>query len=213
MMTKALQLMCYPYNMFQFPCMHIAREMASKGEIQELVMEVINENNSEYCLKLLKYLVTYHMDIMREEFIAKGGIRFLLACLVSLNHRKRFQIIMSGLLEKVALDIRGAEEMLAHNGIQVLIQLLVARFTNDDVGYIYIKYIVNIIKLLVKGLEDPMKLLMSSIDDIDVLKFHKTLLQIFGIDMTLSYLPKTLDVDKKIAKKVLNFLFFNNSSM
>jgi len=70
MMTKGLQLML-PYGMFEFSLTHIAREMASKGEIQELVMEVINKNNREYCLKLLEHLVTYHMDIMREELILR----------------------------------------------------------------------------------------------------------------------------------------------
>ncbi|KAH8963228.1 hypothetical protein BDL97_05G142000 [Sphagnum fallax] len=206
MMTKMMRLACCPDDMFQFPFMHIAREMASKGEIQELVMEIINGNNSEYCcLKLLKYLVTYHMDIMSEELIAKGGIRILLACLISLSHWKKYQIIDSFLLQEVARDIKGAEEIIAHNGIQVLIQLLVDGLNN----YSYTARIVNIIRLLVKGLKDPTKLLMLSIDDIDVLKIHKTLLQIpIHIPMTLSFLPETLDVDRKIAKKLLNSLSF-----
>jgi hypothetical protein len=157
--------------------MHIAKEMASKGEIQELVMEVINRNNSEYCLKLLENLVTYHMDIMRKELIAKGGIRFLLASLASLNYWKKFEIITSGLFQRLALDIKGVKEMLAHNGIQALVQLLVLGpndDNNDDNGmnYMYVEGIVNIIELLIKGLEDPMKLLKSSIDDIDVLEIQ-----------------------------------------
>ncbi|CAK9877270.1 unnamed protein product [Sphagnum jensenii] len=206
MMTKAFQLKCYRDDMFQFPSMHIAREMASKGDIQELIMEVISKNNSEYCLKLLKYLVTYHMDIMREELIAKCGIRILLACLISLNHWKKYEIITS-LLHKVAHDIRGAEEMIAHNGIQVLIQLLDINLNDNNSDSSYIWSIIHTIKLLVKGLEDPTKLLMPSIDDIDVLKIHKVLSQKYAtVGMTLSFLPQTLDVDRKIAKKLLNSL-------
>jgi hypothetical protein len=176
MITKGMQLMS-SCGMFQFSLMHIAKEMASKGEIQELVMEVINGNNSEYCLKLLENLVTNHMDIMREEFIAKGAIRFLLASLASLNHWKKFEIITSGLVQRLALD-KGVKEMLAHNGIQMLVQLLVPR-PNDNNGMNnwYVKEIVNIIELSIEGLEDPMKLLKSSIDDIDVLKMHNTLLR------------------------------------
>jgi hypothetical protein len=207
MMTKGMQLMS-SCDMFQFSLMHIAREMASKGEIQELLMEVINEDNSEYCdscLELLKILVTYHIDIMREEFIAKGGIQFLLACLASSNHYKKYDIITSGLLQKVARDVKGAEEMMAHNGIQVFVQLLVVDLNDDNVmSYVYIENIVDIIKPLIKGLEDPMKLLMSSIDDIDVLKIHETLLHLYGTG--LSFLPETLDVDRKIANKLLNSL-------
>jgi hypothetical protein len=208
MITKGLQL-TLPDDMPKFPSlMHIAREMASKGEIQELLMEVINEDNSEYCdscLELLKILVTYHIDIMREEFIAKGGIQFLLACLASSNHYKKYDIITSGLLQKVARDVKGAEEMMAHNGIQVFVQLLVVDLNDDNVmSYVYIENIVDIIKPLIKGLEDPMKLLMSSIDDIDVLKIHETLLHLYGTG--LSFLPETLDVDRKIANKLLNSL-------
>jgi len=207
MMTKALQFKCYRDDMFQFPFMHIAREMASKGDIQELIMEVINKNNSEYCLKLLKYLVTYHMDIMREELITKCGIRILLACLISLNHWKKYQIITSLLLHEVARDIRGAEEMMAHNGIQVLIQLLDIDPNDNNWKYSYIWSIVHTIKLLVKGLEDPTKILMPSINDIDVLKIHEALSQNhFVFVRTLSFLPQTLDVDRKIAKKLLNSL-------
>jgi hypothetical protein len=102
----------------------------------------------------------------------------------------------------VALDIKGVEEMMAHNGIQVFMQLLL----NDDnvMYYVYIENIVDIIKLLVKGLEDPMKLLMSSIDDIDVLEIHETLLRLYGTGF--SFLPETLDVDRKIAKNLLKSL-------
>jgi len=203
-------------DMPQFSLMHIAKEMASKGEIQELVMEVINKNNSEYCLKLLKNLVTYHMDIMREELIAKGGIRTLLACLTSLNHKKRYEIINSSLLQEVARDINGAEEMMAHNGIQVLMQLLVVELNDHKYNYWYIQNIINLIRLLVNDLEDPMKLLMSLIDDIDVLEIHKTLLRRCG-SLSLSFLQKTLDVNINIAKEGLNsleppFNVFNNSS-
>jgi len=219
MMTKALQLIARgrrrgwsygqqympPDDMPQFSLMHIAKEMASKGEIQDLIMEVINENNSEYCLKLLEYLVTYHMDIMREEFIAKGGIRFLLACLTSSSHSKSYEIITRFLLQEVARDIKGAEEMRAHNGIQVLMQLLVVGLNDNNVSYVYIASIVNIIRLLVKGLEDPMKLIMSLIDDIDVLEIHKTLLRRYH-SLSLSFLPETLDVDINIAKECLNSL-------
>jgi hypothetical protein len=194
-----------PNEMPQFSLMHIAKEMAFKGEIQGLIMEVINENNSEYCLKLLENLVTYHMDIMREELIAKGGIQFLLACLTSLNHGKIYEIITSSLLQEVARDIKGVEEMMAHNGIQVLMQLLIIGLNDDNVNYIYIKSIVNIIKLLVNGLEDPMKLLMSSIDDIDILEIHKTLLRRYH-SLSLSFLPETLDVNINIAKEWLNSL-------
>jgi hypothetical protein len=205
MITKGMELMS-SCGMFQFSLMHIAKEMASKGEIQELVMEVINENNSEYCLMLLENLVTYHMDIMREELIAKGGIRFLLASLASLNHQKRFEIISNGLLQILALDIKGVEEMLAHNGIQVLVQLLVLG-PNDNNGMNdwYVEAIVNIIELLMKGLKDPMKLLKSSIDDIDVLEIHKTLLRQYH-STTLLFFPETLDVHINIAKEWLNSL-------
>ncbi|KAH8963222.1 hypothetical protein BDL97_05G141400 [Sphagnum fallax] len=230
MMTKGLQLIArgrqrpmidglqfMPLDdMFQFSLMHIAKEMASKGEIQQLVMEVINEDNSVYCLKLLKNLVTYHMDIMREELISKGGIRTLLACLTSLNCKNRYEIITSSLLRQVARDINGAEEMMAQNGIQVLMQLLVVGLNGDRYNYVYIKSIINIIRLLVNGLEDPMKLLMSLIDDIDVLEIHKTLLCRYG-SLSLSFLPETLDVNINIAKEWLNslgqpFNAFNNSS-
>jgi len=204
MMTKGLQLML-PYGMFEFSLTHIAREMASKGEIQELVMEVINEDNSEYCLQLLKHLVTYHMDIMREELIAKGVIRCLLACLSSLNHSKNYEIITSGLLQKVAHDVKGAEEMMVHNGIQVLMQLLVVGLNDKKADDEYIQSIVDIIKLLVNGLEDLTKLLKSSINDIDVLKIHETCLRRYH-SSCLSFLPKTLDVNINIAKEWLNSL-------
>ncbi len=222
MMTKGLQLIAQgrrkwwshgsqsmqsmpPDYMPQFSLMHIAKEMAFNGEIQELLMEVINENNSKYCLMLLENLVTYHMDIMREELIAKGGIRFLLACLTSLNHQKSYEIITSFLLQEVARDIKGAEEMMAHNGIQVLMQLLIIGLNDGNANYVYIKSIVNIIKLLVNGLKDPMKLLMSLIDDNDVLEIHKTLLRRYR-SLSLSFLPETLDVDINIAKEWLNSL-------
>jgi len=179
-------------------------------------MEVINENNSEYCLKILENLVIYHMDIMREELIAKGGIRTLLSCLTSLNRRKSYKIITSSFLEEVACDINGAEEMMAHNGIQVLMQLLVVGLNDDNYNSVYIESIINIIRLLVNGLEDPMKLLMSVIDDIDVLEIHKTLLRRYR-SLSLSFLPKTLNVNINIAKERLNslgppFNAFNNSS-
>ncbi|CAM6002457.1 unnamed protein product [Sphagnum balticum] len=213
MITIGMQLIS-SCGMFQFSLMHIAKEMASKGEIQELVMEVINGNNSEYCLKLLENLVTDHMDIMREEFIAKGAIRFLLASLASLNHWKKFEIITSGLVQRLALD-KGVKEMLAHNGIQMLVQLLVPR-PNDNNGMNnwYVKEIVNIIELSIEGLEDPMKLLKSSIDDIDVLKMHNTLLCQYH-SITLLFFPQTLDVDINIAKEWLNSLGspFNASNM
>jgi hypothetical protein len=48
---------------------------------------------------------------------------------------------------------------------------------------------------------------MSSIDDIDVLKIHKTLLRLPPHNhraMGLSFLPETLDVNKNIAKELLN---------
>jgi hypothetical protein len=230
MMTKGLQLIArgrqtpmahglqfMPLDdMPQFSLMHIAKEMASKGEIQELVMEVINKNNSEYCLKLLENLVTYHMDIMREELIAKGGIRTLLACLTSLNHWKNYEIITSSLLQEVARDINGAKEMMAHNGIQVLMQLLVVGLNDNFYDYMYIDNIINIIILLVNGFEDPMKLITSLIDDIDVLEIHKTLLHRHS-SLSLSFLPETLNVDINIAKERLNslgppFNAFNNSS-
>jgi len=210
MMTKGLQLLS-PYDMPQFSLTHIAREMASKGEIQELIMEVINEDNSEYCLKLLENLVTYHIDIMRDEFIGKGGIQFLLAHLTSLNHRKKFQIITSCLLQKVVLDIKGAEKMVAHNGIQVLIQLLIIGLNDYNVNNMYFINIVDIIRLLVKGLKDPMKFLMSSIDDIDILEIHKALLRLPPYDgkaMSLSFIPETLEVDKNIVEELLNYSSF-----
>jgi hypothetical protein len=47
---------------------------------------------------------------------------------------------------------------------------------------------------------------MSSIDDIVVLNIHETLLHLCGTNSTLSFLPETLDVDKNIAKKLLNSL-------
>jgi hypothetical protein len=61
-----------------------------------------------------------------------------------------------------------------------------------------------------------MKLIMSLIDDIDVLEIHKTLLRRYG-SLNLSFLPETLDVDINIAKEWLNslgppFNAFNNSS-
>jgi hypothetical protein len=204
LMSQGLQLMP-PDDMPQFSLMHIAKEMASQGEIQDLVREIITGNNSEYCLKLLEHLVTYHMDIMREELIAKGGIRCLLTCLTSLNQRKNYEIITSGLLQKVACDIKGAEEMMAHNGIQVLMQLLNVGLNDDTVNYVYIENIVNIIELLVNGSEDPMKLLMSLIDDVDVSEIHKTLLRRYR-SLNLSFLPGTLDVDIKFAKEWLNSL-------
>jgi hypothetical protein len=204
MMTKGLQLMS-PQGMFQFSLMHIAREMASKGEIQELVMEVMNEDNNKHCLDLLKNLVINHIDIMREEFIAKGGIRFLLACLASLKQWKQFQIINSGLFQEVALDIKGAKEMAAHNGIQLFIRLLVVGLNDDNVNFVYIENIIDIIRLLVKALEDPMKFLESLIDDIDVLEIHKTLLCRYYL-LSLSFLPETLNVDINIAKDWLNSL-------
>jgi hypothetical protein len=211
MITKGLQLMS-PHAMPEFPSlMHIAREMASKGEIQELVMGIINEDDNEYFLMLLTNLVTYHIDIVREEFIVKGGIQCLLACLTSLSHWKKFQIITSCLLQKMALDIKGGEEIMAHNGIQVLVQLLVVGLNDDNVNNTYLISIVDIIRLLVKGLEDPMKLLMSSIDDIDVLEIHKALLGLpphDGRAISLLFLPETLDVDKNIAKELLNSLSF-----
>jgi hypothetical protein len=200
MMTKALQLMC-PHDISRFSFMHIAREMTSKGEIQELVMEIINEDTSEYCLQLLCNLVTYHIDIMREELIAKGGIRFLLACLASFDHYKKFEVINSGLFQRMALDIKGVEEMMANNGIQVFMQLLVVGLNDNNGNYLYFVSIVDIIKLSVKGLEDPMKLLMSLIDDIDVLEIHKTLLHRYYC----SFLPKTLDVKIDIAKEMVKF--------
>ncbi len=213
MITKGMQLMS-SCGMFQFSLMHIAKEMASKGEIQELVMEVINGNNSEYCLKLLENLVTDHMDIMREEFIAKGAIRFLLASLASLNYSKKFEIITSGLVQRLALD-KGVKEMLAHNGIQMLVQLLVhGPNDNNGMNNRYVKGIVNIIELLIEGLENPMKLLKSSIDNIDVLKMHNTLLRQYH-SITLLFFPQTLDVDINIAKEWLNSLGppFNASNM
>jgi hypothetical protein len=70
---------------------------------------------------------------------------------------------------------------------------------------VYIKSIVNIIKLLVNGLEDPMKVLMSLTYDIDVLKIQKTLLRRYH-SLDLSFLPRTLDFDINIAKEWLNFL-------
>jgi hypothetical protein len=76
------------------------------------------------------------------------------------------------------------------------------------VNNMYLTGIVNIIKLLVEGLEDPMKLLMSSIDDIDILEIHKALLcrpPHDGRAMSLSFLPETLDVDKNIVEELLNF--------
>ncbi len=219
LMTKALQLIARgrrkrwshgrqqmpPDDMLQFSLMHIAKEMASKGEIQDLIREVINENNNEYCLKLLENLVTYHMDIMREEFIAKGGMRFLLVCLTSLSHSKSYEIITRFKLQEVAHDIKVAKEMMAHNGIQVFMQLLVVGLNDHNVNYAYIASIVNIIRLLVKGIEDPMKLIMSLIDDIDVLKIHKTLLQRYH-SLSLSFLPETLKVDMNTAMECLNSL-------
>ncbi|CAK9877273.1 unnamed protein product [Sphagnum jensenii] len=213
MITKGMQIMS-SCGMFQFSLMHIAKEMASKGEIQELVMEVINGNNSEYCLKLLENLVTDHMDIMKEEFIAKGAIRFLLASLPSLNHLKKLEIITSGLVQRLAFD-KGVKEMLAHTGIQMLVQLLVpGPNDNNGMNNWYVKKIVNIIKLSIKGLEYPMKLLKSSIDDIDVLKMHNTLLRQYH-SITLLFFPQTLDVDINIAKEWLNSLGppFNASNM
>ncbi|CAM6076324.1 unnamed protein product [Sphagnum tenellum] len=213
MITKGMQLMS-SCGMFQFSLMHIAKEMASKGEIQELVMEVINGNNTEYCLKLLENLLTDHMDIMREEFIAKGAIRFLLASLASLNYSKKFEIITSGLVQRLAFD-KGVKEMLAHNGIQMLVQLLVhGRNDNNGMNNRYVKGIVNIIELLIEGLENPMKLLKSSIDDIDVLKMHNTLLGEYH-SITLLFFPQTLDVDMNIAKEWLKSLGvpFNASNM
>jgi len=216
MITKGMQLMS-SCGMFEFSLIHIVKEMASKGEIQELVMEVINEDNSKYCLQLLYDIVTYHIDIMRDEFIAKGGIRFLLASLASLNHQNRYEIIISGLLQKLALDIKGVKEMLAHNGIQVFVQLLVLE-PNDNtyMNYLYVKGNLDIIELLIKGSEDRMKLLKSSIDDIDVLEIHKTLLHQYH-SIALLFFPKAPDVHINIAKKWLNFLgptfnAFNNSS-
>jgi len=206
MITKGLQLTS-PHDMPKFPSlMHIAREMASKGEIQELVMGIINENDNKYILIILTNLVTYYIDIVREEFIVKGGIRFLLACLTSLSHEKKFQIITSCLFQKMALDIKLCEGMVAENGIQVFIQLLVVGL-NDNVNNMYLISIIDIIRLLVKGLEDPMSLLMSSIDDIDVLEIHKALLCLPPHNhraMGLSFLPATLNVNKNIAKELLN---------
>jgi hypothetical protein len=105
----------------------------------------------------------------------------------------------------VARDIKGAEEMMAHNGIQVLMQLLVVGLNDGNYNYGYIQSIINIIRLLVNDLEDPMKFLMSLIDDIDVLEIHKTLLRRYG-SLNLSFLSETLDVDINIAKKWLNSL-------
>jgi hypothetical protein len=98
---------------------------------------------------------------MREELIAKGGIQLLLASLASLNDRKKFQISISGLLQKMALDIKGAEEMMACNGIQVLVQLLLVGLNDNNVNVMYLESIVEIIQLLLKGLDNPTKLLMS----------------------------------------------------
>jgi hypothetical protein len=216
MIRKGLQLIS-PDDMPKFPSlMHIAREMASKGEIQELVMGIINENDNKYILMILTNLVTYYIDIVREEFIVKGGIRFLLACLTSLSHRKKFQIITSCLFQKMALDIKLCEEMMAHNGIQVFVQLLIVGLNDDNVNSMYLISIIDIIKLLVKGLEDPMSLLMSSIDDIDVLEIHKTLLRLPPHNhraMSLSFLPETLDVDKNIAKELLNSSSFKRPNI
>jgi hypothetical protein len=155
---------------------------------------------------------------MREEFIAKGAIRFLLASLASLNRSKQFAIIISGPLQRLALD-KGVKEMWAHNGIQMLVQLLVpGAYDNNGMSNWFVERIVerivDIIKLLIKGLEDPMKLLKSSIDDIDVLKMHNTLLRQYP-SITLLFFPETLDVHIGIAKEWLNSLGppFNASNM
>jgi len=94
---------------------------------------------------------------------------------------------------------------MVHNGIQMLMQLLVVGLNDNNAHYWYIQSIVDIIKLLVNGLEDLTKLLKSSIDDIDVLKIHETWLCQYH-SSCLSFLPETLDVNINIAKEWLNSL-------
>ncbi len=73
MMVKGMQHwgppLCYGWLRHK----SIAKKMASKGEIQKLLMGVIHQK-SDFCCRILGNLVTGHGDIMREEMVVKGGI-------------------------------------------------------------------------------------------------------------------------------------------
>jgi len=169
----------------------IAKQMILEGNICELLTRVIHQN-SKICMHVLSNLIMYHGDIVVEDLDAKGGLGLFLAS-YSMQPLNRTWI---QLLHNMAQNKALANKMVALGSIE-----MVANTLNHPMDFTHLISIVDVVKFLVEGFEDRLKILLSKISIEDLLAIHEKL-SLQGISKFI-FLSGAFVITKRIAMELL----------
>jgi hypothetical protein len=169
----------------------IAKGIILGGTICELLTRVLHED-SEFCMRVLSNLIRYHGDIIAEDLDAKGSLQQFMAydSMQSLNP------MSIQLLRNMAQNKAFANKMVALGCIK-----MVANTLNHPMDFNHLIPVAGLVRCLVEGFEDSLKILLSKICITDLLAFHEQL-SLKGI-LEFAFLPGAFVITKRIAMDLL----------
>jgi hypothetical protein len=169
----------------------IAKAMILEGCICQLLTRVIHQN-SNVCIHVLSNLIKYHGDIVVEDLDGKGGLRLFLAC----YSMQPLNPTWIQLLQQMAQNKALAKKMVVLGGIE-----MVAYTLNHPMDFKHLISIARLVRCLVEGFEDHLRILLSKICMRDLLVIHEQL-SLQGI-LEFSFLPDALVITRRIAMDLL----------
>jgi hypothetical protein len=169
----------------------IAKGMILEGSICELLIRIIHQN-SKVCMRVLSNLIRYHGDIVAKDLDAKGGLRLFLAC----YSMQPLNPMWIQLLRDMAQNKAFAKKMVALGSIEMLADTL-----NHPEDFMHLISIASLVKCLVEGFEDRLKILLSKICIKDLLAIHEQL-SLHGI-FEFTFLPGAFVITRRIAMDLL----------
>jgi len=164
--------------------------MILQGTICELLTRVIHQD-SEVCTRALSNLIRYHSDIVAEDLDAKGGLRLFLACYSMQPLNPTWIQLLRNMAQSEAFA-----KMVALGSIK-----MVADTLNHPMDFGHLIYVAGLVRCLVEGFEDCLKILLSKICITDLLAMHERL-SLQGI-LDFTFLPKASVITKRIAMDLL----------
>jgi hypothetical protein len=167
----------------------IVKGMILEGNICELLTRVIHQN-SEVCMRVLSNLIRYHADIVAKDLDAKGGLRLFLACYSMQPLNPTWIQLMRNMAQNKAF----ANKMVALGSIE-----MVADTLNHPMDFTHLNSVAGLVRCLVEGFEDRLKILLSKICIRDLLAIHEQL-SLKGISEFL-FLPGAFVITRRIALK------------
>jgi hypothetical protein len=165
--------------------------MIFEGTICELLTKVIHQN-SKVCMRVLSNLIRYHGDIVAEDLDAKGGLRLFLAC----YSMQPLNATWIQLLQNMAQNKAFANKMVALGSIE-----MVADTLNHPMDFKHLISFARLVRCLVKGFEDRLKILLAKICIRDLLAFHEQL-SLQGI-FEFTFLPGAFVITRRAMTKLL----------